>query len=209
MKPDTIASRTDIPSGLCQCGCGNPTPIATVTYRKRGWVKGQPIRFLVGHAMRKNPDHEAELFWAVVGKRGPDECWPFRPETRKAVYPIWRLAGKMDGAHRVAYRLAKGPIPDGAFICHTCDNPLCCNPAHLFQGTHQENMDDMKAKRRGRAPRGEDSCWAKLTAEQVVEARSLFRIRHPEFGYAGLARRYGVSATAMWEAINGETWNSV
>lgn len=54
----------------------------------------------------------------------------------------------MTGAHRVSYRVFVGEIPDGLFVLHRCDNPPCCNPEHLFLGTHLDNMKDMRNKGR-------------------------------------------------------------
>ncbi len=59
-----------------------------------------------------------------------------------------KVGGRRTSPHRVAYALAYGPIPDGMFVCHRCDVPICINPAHLFLGTHDENMADMVAKKR-------------------------------------------------------------
>jgi hypothetical protein len=80
-------------------------------------------------------------------------------------------------AHRVAYERAHGPIPPGMQALHRCDNPLCCNPAHLFLGTHAENMGDMAAKgrasRRGAPPRhGEANPRAKLRDAEIAEIRA-------------------------------------
>jgi hypothetical protein len=67
----------------------------------------------------------------------------------KAGYGRLVINGKYVGAHRVAYEVSKGRVMEGLFVCHHCDNPPCCNPAHLYAGTHQDNVDDKV--RRGRA----------------------------------------------------------
>lgn len=77
-------------------------------------------------------------------------------------------------AHRVAWELANGPIPPGLDICHTCDNPPCCNPDHLFLGTRRDNMQDAKAKGRAVAPpvqSGETHNKAWVTDAVVRECR--------------------------------------
>lgn len=76
-------------------------------------------------------------------------CLEFIGWTDARGYGRFKVAGKMVKPHRVAYELWVGPIPDGLFVCHHCDNPPCCNPEHLFTGGPIENMQDMWAKGRG------------------------------------------------------------
>jgi hypothetical protein len=98
----------------------------------------------------------------------------------------------VEAAHRVAWKLAHGPIPDGQYVLHRCDNPPCCNPEHLFLGSLKDNSDDMMSKGRGRAqiPAGERHPDARLSDEQIAQMRQVA----PTLGnYAELGRRYGVS----------------
>lgn len=125
----------------------------------------------------KHPDCESlrKRFEQHVDRRGPTECWPWTYTTDLAGYGILTFANKLQRAHRLAYLFAKGPIGQFASyrsmsVCHTCDNPACCNPAHLFVGTDRDNVHDMVAK--GRIQRGEKHYAAKLTAEQVLAIRA-------------------------------------
>jgi hypothetical protein len=95
-----------------------------------------------------------ERFWEKVDKRGPDECWEW---TGARTAPGWHgvsmgPGGRKQTAHRIAWELTNGPIPEGLFALHHCDNPPCVNPAHLFLGTIKDNMVD--AARKGHMGRG-------------------------------------------------------
>ncbi len=92
-----------------------------------------------------------DRFWAKVDRSGPG-CWPWMGAHNPRGYGNFAIGDMTVRASRMAWELSFGPIPDGLWVLHTCDNPPCCNPAHLFLGTHAANMADMKAK--GRAPGG-------------------------------------------------------
>ena len=112
-------------------------------------------------------------------------------------------------AHRLSYELHNGPIPlgegpYGTCVLHTCDNPLCVNPAHLFLGSYQENATDMVKK--GRQARGEKQGLVKLTEEQVAEIRRDYIKSSHTHGQTALGRKYGVHQTAIWKVVNEKTW---
>jgi hypothetical protein len=143
-------------------------------------------------------------FWNHVDRSDPDGCWPWRASTLPKGYGRVFWKGRNHNAHRVAWMIVNGDIPQGMFVCHRCDNPACCNPAHLFLGTPQDNVDDCVKKgrdRRGIHP-GESNPHAKLTNEQVYEIRRLFRtMPHTE-----LAQRYGVTSTNIQDIGNRKSW---
>ncbi len=97
---------------------------------------------------------DTERFWSKVDKSGGDTaCWPWMMSVDKDGYGQYRLHGRRGRnlkAHRIAYQIANGSIDPELFVLHSCDNPPCCNPAHLRQGTHIENMSDMSLRGRSK-----------------------------------------------------------
>ena len=103
-------------------------------------------------------------------------------------------------AHRAAWELYRGEIPDGICVCHHCDTPLCVNPEHLFLGTHADNHRDMCAKGRNNAPRGANHPSAKLTEKQVREIRDTIG------SHAATARQFRVDPSTVSRIRSNEKW---
>lgn len=110
------------------------------------------------------------------------------------------VSGKSILTHRATWELVNGPIPDGLFVLHRCDNRVCRNIAHLFIGTHQDNVDDREAKGRNVVFRGEEHANAKLTEENVKEIREDLRSQME------IARDYGVCQALISKVKRGEAW---
>lgn len=94
-------------------------------------------------------------FWCRVHKAGADECWEWVGYKIHNGYGFLYWNGDKILAHRLAWTLTNGQVPETLYVCHHCDNRLCCNPEHLFLGTHTDNMRDMVAKGRRVGPSGE------------------------------------------------------
>lgn len=150
-----------------------------------------------------------ERFWSKVERRTAGECWEWKAGFNLAVQPrpIFWIKRRQEYAHRVAFSLIHGPIPEGKWVCRRCDNPKCVNPNHLFLGTPQINHDDMKNKGRRASFVGEKNSQSKLNATAVRLMRALYL--ESSLSKAGISRMFGVSAPVGNRAIRGETWSHV
>ncbi len=128
----------------------------------------------------------------------------------KAGYGECERDGKKQRAHRLMMADWLGiPIEalDGICVLHTCDNPPCCNPDHLFLGDHQDNVRDREEKGRGVAPVGSQHGQSKLTEAQVIDLRAQYA--SGEWTQAKLAARYSIKQSLVSMIVNRKVWSHV
>ena len=138
-------------------------------------------------------------------------CLEFGGTKLRKGYGIFVIGSRKDGtrdhvlAHRAAYQIANGKIPNGMVVCHSCDNPSCCNPKHLFLGTHQDNSDDMLKKGRHIAGilRGAENPNAKFSEEIVLEVAS------GKVSCSQAQDKYGMSKSHFYRLRNNEAWKHI
>ena len=151
------------------------------------------------------PENYSDRFWekvAIVGNTA--ECWDWQAGHTTNGYGSFRVRGRTLKAHRCAWELVNGPIPFGMQVLHHCDNPPCVNPAHLFLGTHVDNMADRTEK--GRVPRGEDNGSARLTENNV---RAIQRLYASGLTYETVAYNFDVVKGTVGDIIRGKNWKHI
>jgi hypothetical protein len=145
----------------------------------------------------------AQRFWARVDIRGPDECWPWKAGKRRRAegrdYGVVWFSGSREQAHRVAFFLTHGHWPENAR--HQCDNPPCCNPAHVLDGNHADNMADKVE--RDRQVKGTAVHRARLTEADVRAIRADPR------GHRLVAKDYATTSTHICRVRSRKLWKHV
>lgn len=141
-------------------------------------------------------------FWPKVRRGNEDECWPWQASKTKGYGMIFAW-GRPQYAHRVAYALQNGSVPEGADVLHKCDNPPCCNGKHLFLGDQLANMRDRNAKGRANYIAGEQVWSARITAEI---ARAIY---DAEGTYREIAEKHSVSLQTVHRIKAGQSWRAV
>jgi hypothetical protein len=184
-------------------------------------------------ALPLNSEEETRFWSKVDQSAGPDACWPWMRATNDG-YGVVTIRYKQYSAHRIAWELTNRPMTPDEEACHSCDNPPCCNPGHIWPGTTTQNAEDRVTKgrtarhfgsangahqHRDRLPRGdahyarrhpelmargESHGQAKLTAEQVETIRREYA-RGGESQEA-IGRRLGVSQSLVSKIVRGVLW---
>ena len=157
-------------------------------HRKRGPYKTKPIK---------------NRFWENVRKT--ESCWWWKGTKNKNGYGVLGINGKTKLAHRLSWAISVSEIPIGKHVLHTCDNPSCVRPSHLFIGTQADNNLDMHNKGRssGGSLRGQRNPNAKLTESDVSQIRKLVK---QGISQVDLARQHGVHKHTINNIIKGRNW---
>jgi hypothetical protein len=148
-------------------------------------------------------------FWKKVDKKSDDECWEWVGAKNKQGYGKIGYFGGFIATHRYSWLLHNGSIPDGLWVLHTCDNPPCCNPKHLFLGNHQDNMDDRQ--RKGRQPHtchiGSKNPHAKLNEQKVRTLREMYA--SGKYTQLELSNIFGIAWKYVSEITRNNFWKNV
>lgn len=167
------------PSGLCMCGCGKETPLATRSNRHKGKLRGKPTRFISGHY---RPPTEEYVVDSVT------QCWNWAGATTHG-YGKTTVNGVSVAAHRYMWEKLRGPIPEGLQLDHLCRNRSCVNPDHLEPVTNAEN-----------ARRGAGAKLSYSEAEAIRKMAGTVPCKE-------IASRFGVGQTAIRKIIRGDSWS--
>lgn len=151
-----------------------------------------------------------ERFWSKVKIAEGDACWEWQAARLKRShdgslsYGIIGWRGRSTNAHRVAWELTNGPIPDGLWVLHDCDNQGCVRPSHLYLGNHADNTLD--AVRRRRMIHGEASPMAKIREVDVTAIRAMAAAG---FATERIGPLFGISGSAARAIVRGKNWKHV
>lgn len=157
-----------------------------------------------------NPYNESvnKRFWNYVKKESSDKCWEWRgSRMKRGGYGQLNDRGRLLKAHRVSYEIHRGLIFGDGFVCHTCNNPGCVNPEHLYLGTPKQNWHDtIKSGRAFKLPsgaKGEKHHSAKLTsfAAKIIKKSKARGV--------DLAKRFGVTPQAICQIRKGLAWKQI
>lgn len=155
------------------------------------------------------PDHIIPRFWSRVEVRGSRECWPWtgtiRSHGTRFQYGQIGFSHTYKLTHVFAYAVSRGDVPPGICVCHNCDNPICCNPSHLFLGTKSDNNKDRTKKGRNGDHKGSNNGMAILSGGDVVEIRKA----SDYMPYKLLADRYGVAVVTIAKIVQRKLWKHI
>lgn len=142
----------------------------------------------------------AERLRMKSDRSDPDGCWPWTAASCRDGYGYLRFEGRSQLAHRLAYRIANGDFPDELKVCHTCDNPPCVNPSHLFLGTQADNTADMATKRRSTHGERSTSHLSEADVDLIHDLKARGATQR------AIAARFGVNPSTVSRIVNGKRW---
>jgi hypothetical protein len=145
--------------------------------------------------------YDIARFWSRVEVRKQNNCWPWRYGQNHDGYGEFRRNTTNELAHRIAYELSRGDIPADSVVRHSCDNRLCCNPAHLLIGSHADNVADRVHRNR--------SAKGSTNGRAVLDEEAVSHIRESRLSKRALAAHYDVDERTIDKIQKRETWAHV
>ena len=160
---------------------------------------GDIVDQIVEKRIKDKEDKDRVKFFQKVEKT--ETCWLWKAAKSPRGYGACNYKGKWMRANRASYLIHKGEIPEGMFVCHSCDVPSCVHPDHIFLGTPQDNMDDMRNKGREKHPvKGEKNHSAKLSDKQIQEIREM---RKNKINGKIIAQKFNISLDYVYQISSG------
>lgn len=156
---------------------------------------------------QKLTERNFKRFAEKFNRGGVDECWEWLAGKNRDGYGLIKWDKTMKRANRISWVIHNGNIPDGLQVLHTCDNPACVNPNHLFLGTPKVNSDDKIKKGRHINPAGENNGKSVLTQSQADEIRLLYT--NHNLTQCEIAKRYGVHQTVISRIVRDKSYKLV
>lgn len=157
-------------------------------------------------------DADNKRFWSKVSMKEPTGCWEWQGACSGFGHGRFKLHGVLVSPHRIAYEMAYGPLLNGQWVLHRCDNPRCVNPFHLFEGDRSANMQDCAAKGRLAVQKdpsftqGENRPNSKLTDDLVRDIREA-AARGKKISH--IAKQRGMSRSIIQRVVNRTRWAHV
>jgi hypothetical protein len=208
-KPYEIKASEDSVRRCCSWECMSKSRERKVKQICKGCGKEFfVIPSFVGHiaycskSCKSDPERR---YWKNVRKgENENDCWIWIGPTDSRGYGSLKIGESIKSTHRIAYEWEYGPIPSGMLVCHHCDNPPCVNPKHLFLGTHQDNVDDMKSK--SRDAKGGDFSFTKLKDDDI---RAIRRMYKNGCSQQEIADHFMVTQGNISAILTGKTWKHI
>lgn len=151
-----------------------------------------------------------EKFWnnSRINTADPNVCWEWNNKRRPAGYGMFYFRGKWFSAHRISFQIVKGDIPDGLFVCHSCDNKSCINPAHLFLGTNRDNiLDAVKKGIHGKnLHRGTRHYRSLVQETDIILIR---RLAAKRFSHGQIADLFDMTRRNVTKIVNRANWKHI
>lgn len=193
----------------CKCACGKIKYVDSISLRKKftkscGCLKKENSGRRCKNYSDKNfyNSYIEERLMAHSEKFHECRLWTGKSKDSFG-YGYLSIKGKRTKAHRASYELWKGEIPKGLFVCHSCDNPNCINPDHLFLGNAKDNCDDMMNKKRNFTPKGEKAN-SKLLEKDVIEIRKIYKEK--TMTILQICKKFNVTTGCIKPIIYERTW---